>query len=128
METHPEQVRAKAYDIVLNGTELASGSIRIHSNDLQQKVFRMLGFTPEQAQERFGFLLNAFQYGPPPHGGIAPGLDRIVMLMAGCDSIRDTIPFPKVQSSGCLMTEAPGVVDAKQLRELHLAVTEPQNG
>jgi aspartyl-tRNA synthetase len=128
METHPEQVRAKAYDIVLNGTELASGSIRIHSNDLQQKVFRMLGFTPEQAQERFGFLLNAFQYGPPPHGGIAPGLDRIVMLMAGCDSIRDTIPFPKVQSSGCLMTEAPGVVDEKQLRELHLATTEPQNG
>ena len=128
METHPEQVRAKAYDIVLNGTELASGSIRIHSNDLQQKVFRMLGFTPEQAQERFGFLLNAFKYGPPPHGGIAPGLDRIVMLMAGCDSIRDTIPFPKVQSSGCLMTEAPGVVDAKQLQELHLAAMEPQNG
>lgn len=124
METHPEQVRAKAYDIVLNGTELASGSIRIHSSDLQQKVFKMIGFTPEQAQERFGFLLNAFKYGPPPHGGIAPGLDRIVMLMAGCESIRDTIPFPKVQSSGCLMTEAPGTVDDKQLRELHLAITE----
>ncbi len=127
METHPELVRAKSYDIVLNGTELASGSIRIHSRELQERVFKMIGFTREQAEARFGFLMNAFKYGPPPHGGIAPGLDRIVMLMAGCNSIRDTIPFPKVQSSACLMTEAPGTVDPKQLAELGLEIIHTDN-
>jgi len=120
LETSPGQVRAKAYDIILNGTELGGGSIRIHNQALQQKMFSLLGFTKAQAWSRFGFLLEAFRYGVPPHGGLAYGLDRIVMLLGGLDSIRDVIAFPKVQNSSCLMTEAPGFVDQKQLDELGL--------
>ncbi len=122
LDTDPGKVRAKAYDIVLNGYELGGGSIRIYDAAMQQKMFECLGFTPEQAQERFGYLLNAFRYGTPPHGGLAYGLDRIVMLMADCDSIRDTIAFPKVKDSGELMIASPDVVDQKQLDELGLAI------
>ena len=120
LESHPEQVRAKAYDIVLNGVELGGGSIRIHNSELQEKMFSVLGFTKEQAWERFGFLLEAFKYGTPPHGGIAYGLDRLIMLLANSDSIRDVIAFPKVQNASDLMTEAPSGVDEKQLKELHI--------
>lgn len=120
LDSDASKVRAKAYDIVLNGTELGGGSIRIHSRELQQKVFNLLGFTDEEAQERFGFLLNAFKYGVPPHGGLAYGLDRLVMLMLGLDSIRDTIAFPKDKSAKCPMTDAPGTVDTKQLDELNI--------
>ena len=122
LDTDPGKVRAKAYDIVLNGYELGGGSIRIYDHAMQQKMFECLGFTAEQAQERFGYLLNAFRYGTPPHGGLAYGLDRIVMLMANCDSIRDTIAFPKVKDSGELMIQSPDVVDQKQLDELGLAI------
>ena len=122
LDTDPGKVRAKAYDIVLNGYELGGGSIRIYDHAMQQKMFECLGFTAEQAQERFGYLLNAFRYGTPPHGGLAYGLDRIVMLMADCDSIRDTIAFPKVKDSGELMIQSPDVVDKKQLDELGLAI------
>ena len=110
---------------VLNGTEIGGGSVRIHQNDVQEKMFEMLGFTKEQAHERFGFLLDAFKYGVPPHAGLAYGLDRLVMLMAKEDSIRDVIAFPKVKDASCLMTEAPSPVDAVQLEELGLEV-EPQ--
>lgn len=120
LESHPEKVRSKAYDIVLNGVELGGGSIRIHDSNLQKKVFKALGFTEEQAWERFGFLLKSFEYGAPPHGGIAYGLDRLVMLLAGEDSIREVIAFPKVQNASDLMTEAPAPVDEKQLKELHI--------
>ena len=120
MDTDPGKVRAKAYDLVLNGIELGGGSIRIHDQELQSKMFKILGFTQEQAWDRFGFLLEAFKYGTPPHGGMAYGLDRLVMLMAGKSSIRDVIAFPKVQNASCLMTGAPDVVDPKQLKELHL--------
>jgi aspartyl-tRNA synthetase len=123
LDEDPSRVRAKAYDIVLNGVELGGGSIRIHDQDLQQKIFGLLGFTQEQAWERFGFLLEAFKYGTPPHGGIAYGLDRLVMLMAGKSSIRDVIAFPKVQNASCPMTNAPGEVEPKQLRELHISST-----
>ena len=123
LETDPGRVRAKAYDIVLNGTELGGGSIRIHNQDVQQKMFSLLGFTKEQAWSRFGFLLEAFSYGVPPHGGLAYGLDRIVMLLGGLDSIREVIAFPKVQNSSCLMTEAPDFVEPKQLDELGLLLT-----
>ncbi len=122
LDTDPGKVRAKAYDIVLNGYELGGGSIRIYDHAMQQRMFQALGFTPEQAQERFGYLLNAFRYGTPPHGGLAFGLDRIVMLMAGSESIRDTIAFPKVKDSGELMIQSPDVVDKKQLDELGLAI------
>ena len=125
LDTDPGAVRAKAYDIVLNGTEIGGGSVRIHQNDVQEKMFEMLGFTKEQAYERFGFLLDAFKYGVPPHAGLAYGLDRLVMLMAKEDSIRDVIAFPKVKDASCLMTEAPSPVDAAQLEELGLEV-EPQ--
>lgn len=125
IDTDPGRVRAKAYDIVLNGTELGGGSVRIYQNDVQEKMFELLGFTKEQANERFGFLLNAFKYGVPPHAGLAYGLDRIIMLMAGTDSIRDVIAFPKVKDASDLMTNAPDVVDQKQLDELKIAlVTE----
>lgn len=122
IDTNPGAVRAKAYDIVLNGYELGGGSIRIHRRDIQQKMFELLGFTQEDAQERFGFLLDAFKYGVPPHGGLAFGLDRIIMLMSGASSIRDVIAFPKVKDASCPMTDAPGVVEEKQLDELGIAI------
>ena len=122
LETDPGRVRAKAYDIVLNGTEIGGGSVRIHQNDVQERMFTALGFTKEQAYEQFGFLLNAFKYGVPPHAGLAYGLDRLVMLMAKRDSIRDVIAFPKVKDASCLMTEAPSYVDSKQLEELGLKI------
>lgn len=124
IDTNPGAVRAKAYDIVLNGYELGGGSIRIHRRDIQQKMFELLGFTPEDAQERFGFLLDAFKYGVPPHGGLAFGLDRIIMLMSGATSIRDVIAFPKVKDASCPMTDAPNVVDEKQLEELGICIQE----
>jgi aspartyl-tRNA synthetase len=124
MDTNPGAVRAKAYDAVLNGYELGGGSIRIHSSDIQEKMFDLLGFTKEDAYERFGFLINAFKYGTPPHGGLAFGLDRIIMLMTGADSLRDVIAFPKVKDASCPMTDAPNVVDQKQLEELGLIINE----
>lgn len=123
IDTNPGAVRAKAYDIVLNGTELGGGSVRIHQGDIQSKMFEVLGFTEERANEQFGFLLDAFKYGVPPHAGLAYGLDRVVMLMVGADSIRDVIAFPKVKDASCLMMEAPAGVEQKQLEELHIAVT-----
>lgn len=123
IDTEPGKVRAKAYDIVLNGTELGGGSVRIFNNEIQNKMFEVLGFTKEQAEEQFGFLLNAFKYGVPPHAGLAYGLDRLVMLMAKEDSIRDVIAFPKVKDASDLMTEAPAGVDPKQLEELGLTIT-----
>jgi len=125
IDSDPGRVRAKAYDIVLNGTELGGGSVRIHQNHIQEKMFETLGFTKEAAYERFGFLLNAFKYGVPPHAGLAYGLDRMVMLMAKQDSIRDVIAFPKVKDASCLMTDAPNVVDDIQLKELGIEVAEP---
>ena len=125
LDTDPGAVRAKAYDIVLNGNEIGGGSVRIHQDDIQERMFKELGFTPEAAHEQFGFLLDAFKYGVPPHAGLAYGLDRLVMLMAKEDSIRDVIAFPKVKDASCLMTEAPSPVDAAQLEELGLEV-EPQ--
>ena len=126
IDSDPGAVRAKAYDIVLNGTELGGGSVRIHQNDIQEKMFEVLGFTKEQAQEQFGFLLDAFKYGVPPHAGLAYGLDRVVMLMVGADSIRDVIAFPKVKDASCLMSEAPSPVDPKQLEELGIEVSQVQ--
>lgn len=124
LKEHPELARAKAYDIVCNGTELGGGSIRIHDADLQEQVFEALGFTKDEARERFGFLLDAFKYGTPPHGGLAYGLDRMAMLMSGSNSIRDVIAFPKVQNAADLMTQAPSPVDRKQLRELHIQTSK----
>ena len=124
LDTDPSKVRAKAYDMVLNGFELGGGSIRIHRRDVQQKIFELLGFTPEDAQERFGFLLDAFKYGVPPHGGLAFGFDRIIMLMTGASSIRDVIAFPKVKDSSCPLTAAPGTVDQIQLDELGISINE----
>ena len=124
LDTDPGKVRAKAYDIVLNGTELGGGSVRIFNNEIQNKMFEMLGFTKEQAEAQFGFLLNAFKYGVPPHAGLAYGLDRLIMLMAKEDSIRDVIAFPKVKDASCLMTEAPTRVEQKQLDELAIALVE----
>lgn len=126
LETAPEKARAKAYDIVLNGEELGGGSIRIHDSETQERMFKALGFTQESAWERFGFLLQAFKYGPPPHGGIAYGLDRLVMFLAGTDNIKDVIAFPKNQNAYCPMSEAPNVVDLKQLNELGIAIKEDQ--
>ena len=124
LDTAPGKVRAKAYDIVLNGTEIGGGSVRIHQSDIQEKMFEALGFTKEDAYERFGFLINAFKYGVPPHAGLAYGLDRLVMLMLKEDSIREVIAFPKVKDASCLMTEAPNVVDKKQLEELCIEIVE----
>ncbi len=124
IDSDPGAVRAKAYDIVLNGNEIGGGSVRIHQNDIQSKMFEVLGFTPEQAEEQFGFLLSAFKYGVPPHAGLAYGLDRVAMLMAGCDSIREVIAFPKVKDASCLMCEAPSPVDVKQLDELGIEVSD----
>lgn len=126
LDTDPGRVRAKAYDIVLNGTELGGGSVRIFNNDIQNKMFEMLGFTQEQAEAQFGFLLNAFKYGVPPHAGLAYGLDRLIMLMAKEDSIRDVIAFPKVKDASCLMTEAPTRVEKKQLDELGIEIVEEE--
>ena len=126
IDSDPGRVRAKAYDIVLNGTELGGGSVRIHQSDIQKKMFEVLGFTPEQAYEQFGFLLDAFKYGVPPHAGLAYGLDRLIMLMTGADSIREVIAFPKVKDASCLMTEAPGPVDKKQLDELFINTVVPE--
>ena len=124
IDSNPGAVRAKAYDIVLNGTELGGGSVRIHQNHIQEKMFEVLGFSKERAHEQFGFLLDAFKYGVPPHAGLAYGLDRMVMHMVHAESIRDVIAFPKVKDASCLMTQAPGTVDEKQLEELSIKTTE----
>ena len=124
LDTAPEKVRSIAYDITLNGCEIGGGSVRIYQNDIQEKMFNILGFTSEEANERFGFLLNAFKYGVPPHAGLAYGLDRLVMLMSKTDNIRDVIAFPKIKDASCLMTNAPDVVEDKQLEELFIQVTE----
>ena len=126
LDEHPEQVRAKAYDFVCNGIEVGGGSLRIHDCDLQEKMFQILGFTPERAMAQFGFLINAFKYGAPPHAGLAFGLDRFVSIMAGLDSIRDCIAFPKNNSGRDVMLDAPSVLDPKQLEELHLNVDASQ--
>ena len=126
IDTDPGRVRAKAYDIVLNGTEIGGGSVRIHQDDIQEKMFEVLGFTKEQAWKQFGFLLNAFKYGVPPHAGLAYGLDRLVMLMVQADSIREVIAFPKVKDASDLMTEAPAAIDEKQLKELGLQIAAPE--
>jgi len=123
IDTDPGAVRAKAYDITLNGNEIGGGSVRIHQDDIQSKMFEVLGFSKERAEDQFGFLLTAFKYGVPPHAGLAYGLDRLVMLMAGEDSIREVIAFPKVKDASCLMTGAPGTVEEAQLKELELAIT-----
>jgi len=125
IESDPGKVRAQAYDVVVNGDELGSGSIRIHRRDIQQRIFNMLGITPEQAEERFGFLLKAFEYGTPPHGGIAPGFDRIVMWLCGEPNIREVMAFPKTQTAQCLMSGAPSMVDERLLRDLHVRVDLP---
>ncbi len=127
IDSDPGRVRAKAYDIVLNGVELGGGSVRIHQNDIQEKMFEVLGFTKEKAWEQFGFLLNAFQYGVPPHAGLAYGLDRFVMLLVHADNIREVIAFPKIKDASCLMTQAPGSVDDKQLAELQIAVAKQEH-
>ena len=126
IDSEPGKVRAKAYDIVLNGTEIGGGSVRIHQNDIQEKMFECLGISKEQAQEKFGFLLEAFKYGVPPHAGLAYGLDRLVMLMTKEDTIRDVIAFPKVKDASCLLTDAPNTVDDKQLEELCLEIEIPE--
>ena len=124
LDSDPGRVRAKAYDIVLNGVEMGGGSVRIHQSDIQSKMFEVLGFTPERAGEQFGFLLEAFKYGVPPHAGLAYGMDRMVMLMVGADSIRDVIAFPKIKDASCLMMEAPSEVDPKQLEELGIEIAQ----
>ena len=123
LDTDPASVRANAYDMVINGVEVGGGSIRIHDSKLQAKVFEVLGFTPEKAQEKFGFLMNAFKFGAPPHGGLAYGLDRFVSLFAGLDSIRDCIAFPKNNQGRDMMLNAPGELDPSQLAELNITTT-----
>ena len=125
IDSDPGRVRAKAYDIVLNGVELGGGSVRIHQGDIQSKMFEVLGLDHNVAQERFGFLLDAFKYGVPPHAGLAYGLDRLVMLLVKADSIREVIAFPKVKDASCLMTQAPNVIPKKQLEELCIKVEIP---
>ncbi|MDP3980192.1 MAG: amino acid--tRNA ligase-related protein, partial [Chlamydiota bacterium] len=122
LDTEPLKAKAQAYDLVINGVEAGGGSIRIHTIEMQKKMFQLLGISDEEAQNKFGFLLNAFSYGAPPHGGIALGLDRLVMLLLGLDSIRDTIAFPKTQSATCLMTQSPGEVSPRQLKELGIQI------
>jgi aspartyl-tRNA synthetase len=126
LESDPGRCVAKAYDVVLNGIELGGGSVRIHREEVQSKVFRALQINAEEAQLKFGFLLDALRYGAPPHGGIAIGLDRFVMLMTGAESLRDVIAFPKTQRAQCLLTNAPSSVDEKQLRELHIRLRAAQ--
>jgi len=124
LEENPLQARSRAYDLILNGTEIGGGSIRIHRRDWQEKMFKLVGLTPEEAYDKFGYMLDAFEYGTPPHGGIAFGVDRLVMIMAGRSSIRDVIAFPKTQSASCLLTQAPSPVSPKQLRELSIKIRE----
>ncbi|MBQ7586373.1 MAG: aspartate--tRNA ligase, partial [Desulfovibrionaceae bacterium] len=124
MQTDPANTFARAYDLVLNGSEVGGGSVRIHSAEVQRKMFRALGFSDEQAEEQFGFFLHALEHGAPPHAGLAFGLDRLVMLLSNSTSIREVIAFPKTQKATCLMTESPSVVQAKQLRELNLKIRE----
>jgi aspartyl-tRNA synthetase len=126
LQSNPAAARAKAHDMVMNGWEIGGGSVRIHRREVQSKVFEALGIGPDEAQAKFGFLLEALQYGAPPHGGIAFGLDRIVALMAGVDSIRDVIAFPKTQRAQCLLTKAPSAVDERQLRELHVRLRQQE--
>ena len=126
IDSDPGSVRAKAYDIVLNGTELGGGSVRIHQDDIQEKMFQVLGISDEVAHEKFGYLLDAFSYGVPPHAGLAFGVDRMVMHMTGTENIRDVIAFPKVKDASDLMTKAPGTVDPAQLEELGIAIVAPQ--
>ena len=124
MDTDPGAVRAKAYDLVMNGVEMGSGSIRIHQSDVQEKMFKLLGFTKEQAWDQFGFLLGAFQYGTPPHGGFAFGIDRMVMILSGAESLRDVLAFPKIQNGACLMMETPSAVQPEQLEQLKIRCVE----
>jgi aspartyl-tRNA synthetase len=123
LDTNPGEVRANAYDLVINGTEIGGGSIRIHDRKLQSLMFKHLGFTPEEAQKQFGFLLEAFEYGAPPHGGIAFGFDRLVSILAGLDSIRDVIAFPKNNSGRDVMIDSPSTIDDKQKKELSIETT-----
>ena len=122
LETHPEKVRAKAYDIVINGDEIGGGSIRINNTELQKRMFKALGLNEEETEEKFGFLLEAFKYGTPPHGGIAYGFDRLVMLLAETSNTTDVIAFPKTQSATCLLTDAPTEVSDRQLEEIHISL------
>ena len=128
MESEPSRVRAKAYDIVINGQEAGGGSLRIYKKEIQNLMFKTLGFSQEQIENRFGFFVNAFNFGTPPHGGIALGLDRFAMLLANTDNIKDVIAFPKVQNASCLMTEAPGVVENRQLEELAIELKDVEEG
>ncbi|MEG0126492.1 MAG: amino acid--tRNA ligase-related protein, partial [Clostridia bacterium] len=124
METDPGAVRAKSYDLVMNGLEMGSGSIRIHQSDVQEAMFKLLGFSKEQAWEQFGFLLGAFQYGTPPHGGFAFGIDRLMMILTGAESLRDVLAFPKIQNGTCLMMETPSTVQKEQLDQLKICCIE----